>query len=172
NNLVTEEEAQRLIETAGTPRDKAFIISFYESGARIGEIGSMHIKDIIFEERYTVLMLNGKTGSRRVIVAAATPYLNRGIQNHPPKNNPEAPLWVSMGTKNRYEALSYAALAKILDVTAKRAKLKKQIMLHTLHHSRATFLATKLTEAQMNQIFGWKQGSEMPSIYVLCQAET
>ncbi|MFN3621454.1 MAG: zinc ribbon domain-containing protein [Nitrososphaerales archaeon] len=35
-----------------------------------------------------------------------------------------------------------------------------------MRHSRATFLASKLTEAQMNQVFGWRQGSDMPSIYV------
>jgi len=71
-----------------------------------------------------------------------------------------------MGTVNRYREMSYPALAKILKVAAGKAGLKKRITPHKLRHSRATFLASRLTEAQMNQIFGWKQGSEMPSIYV------
>jgi site-specific recombinase XerD len=166
DQLLTEAELQKLVDTADNPRNKAFIITTYESGARIGEIGSMQIKDVTFEERYTTLMLRGKTGARRVIVVAATPYLNMWIQNHPRKNDLEAPLWVNMGTVNRYKSMSYPGLAKILKVTAKRARLKKKVTPHKLRHSRATFLATKLTEAQMNQIFGWKQGSEMPSIYV------
>jgi ribosomal protein L40E len=111
-------------------------------------------------------MLKGKTGSRRVIVVAATPYLQTWIQNHPLKNDPDAPLWVNLGTVNRFEAMSYPALAKILKVAAKRAGLGKKVHPHKLRHSRATFLASKLTEAQMNQVFGWKQGSDMPSIYV------
>jgi integrase/recombinase XerD len=111
-------------------------------------------------------MLRGKTGSRRAIVVASTPYLNVWIQNHPLRENSEAPLWISMGTVNRYQAMSYPALAKILHVSLKRAGLKKKVTPHKLRHSRATFLASKVTEAQMNQIFGWKQGSEMPSIYV------
>jgi site-specific recombinase XerD len=165
-DLLTEDDLKRLVDAANTPRNKAFIITLYESGARIGEIGSMQIQDVAFEERYTTLMLQGKTGSRRVIVVASTPYLNVWIQHHPLNNDPEAPLWVNLGTVNRFKAMSYPALAKVLKVTAKRAQLMKRVTPHKLRHSRATFLATKLTEAQMNQIFGWKQGSEMPSIYV------
>jgi len=164
--LLTEDEVKKLVDAAYSLRDKAFIIATYESGARIGEIGSLRIKDVVFEERYTTLMFRGKTGSRRIIVVAATPHLNAWIQNHPSKDNPEAPLWINMGTVNRDEPLSYQALAKILRVAAERAKLKKKVTPHKLRHSRATFLATKLKEAQMNQVFGWKQGSDMPSIYV------
>jgi ribosomal protein L40E len=138
----------------------------YESGARIGEVGSMRIRDVSFEESYARLMLKGKTGSRRVIVVAATPYLQTWIQNHPLRNDPDAPLWVNIGTVNRFKAMSYPALAKILKVAAERAGLSKKVHPHKLRHSRATFLASKLTEAQMNQVFGWKQGSDMPSIYV------
>lgn len=165
-DLLTEEEVMRLVEACDSPRDKAFIITLYESGARIGELGSMLIKDVKFEEGYTALTLRGKTGARRVIVVAATPYLMNWVQNHPLKNKPDAPLWVNMGTVNRYKAMTYPALAKILKVAAEKAGLKKKVHPHKLRHSRATFLASRLTEAQMNQVFGWKQGSEMPSIYV------
>jgi len=165
-DLLTEEEIMRLVNAVHSPRDKAFIITLYESGARIGELGSMRVRDVKFEEGYTALTLRGKTGARRVIVVAATPYLQTWIQNHPLKDDPNAPLWVNLGTVNRYKAMSYPALAKILKVAAKRAGLKKRIHPHILRHSRATFLASRLTEAQMNQIFGWRQGSKMPSIYV------
>ena len=165
-DLLTEEDVMRLAEACSNPRDKAFIITLYESGARIGEVGSMRIRDVSFEESYARLMLKGKTGSRRVIVVAATPYLQTWIQNHPLRNDPDAPLWVNLGTVNRFEAMSYPALAKILKVAAERAGLSKKVHPHKLRHSRATFLASKLTEAQMNQVFGCKQGSDMPSIYV------
>jgi integrase/recombinase XerD len=165
-DLLTEEDVMRLAEACSNPRDKAFIITLYESGARIGEVGSMRIRDVSFEESYASLMLKGKTGARRVIVVAATPYLQTWIQNHPLRNDPDAPLWVNIGTVNRFKAMSYPALAKILKVAAERAGLSKKVHPHKLRHSRATFLASKLTEAQMNQVFGWKQGSDMPSIYV------
>lgn len=165
-DLLTEEEVMRLVNAADSPRDKAFIITLYESGARIGELGSMLIRDVKFEEGYTALTLKGKTGSRRVIVVASTPYLMAWIQNHPLRGRPNAPLWVNMGTVNRYEPMSYPALAKTLRAAAEKAGLKKKVHPHKLRHSRATFLASKLTEAQMSQLFGWRQGSKMPSIYV------
>jgi len=166
DHLLTEEEVMKLVEAADSLRDKAFIIALYESGARIGELGSMRMSDASFQEGYATLMLKGKTGSRRVIIVAAMPYLQSWMENHPLKAEPESPLWVNMGTVNRYEAMSYPALAKVLKVSAKKAGLKKRVTPHRLRHSRATFLAKKITEAQMSQLFGWKQGSEMPSIYV------
>ena len=44
--------------------------------------------------------------------------------------------------------------------------MKKRLYSHLLRHSRATELATILTEAQMKEHFGWVPGSYMPSTYV------
>ena len=165
-DLLTEDEIMKMINACDSPRDRAFIITLYESGARIGELGTLRVGDVVFEESYSRLILKGKTGSRRVIVVASTPYLATWIQHHPLKNDVDAPLWVNLGTVNRHDAMSYPGLAKLLRVAAVKAKLNKKIHPHKLRHSRATYLASKLTEAQMNQVFGWKQGSDMPSVYV------
>ena len=47
-----------------------------------------------------------------------------------------------------------------------KAEIKKRFNPHMFRHSRATFLADHLTEFQMNQYFGWIQGSRMPSTYI------
>jgi len=73
--LLTEEDVMRLVRAARSLRDKAFIITLYESGARIGEIGSMRIRDVEFKENYAVITLRGKTGMRRIPVVASVPYL-------------------------------------------------------------------------------------------------
>lgn len=164
--LVTEDEVTKLVNACDNPRDKAMIMTLYETGARIGELGSLRIKDVVFEENYARIMLNGKTGMRRIIVVASVPYLQSWLQNHPYRNAPLSPLWINMGTLNKYGPMSYSALAKVLRVAAEKAKLSKKVHPHKMRHSRATFLASKLTEAQMNQVLGWKQGSDMPSTYV------
>ncbi|MEM2418559.1 MAG: phage integrase N-terminal SAM-like domain-containing protein, partial [Candidatus Bathyarchaeia archaeon] len=69
--LLTEEDIMRLVEAAVNIRDKAFIITLYESGARISELASMRIADAQFNEKYVTLILKGKTGSRRVPVVAS-----------------------------------------------------------------------------------------------------
>jgi len=49
---------------------------------------------------------------------------------------------------------------------AEKAGVKKKINPHAFRHARATHLASKLTEAQMKELFGWVQSSDMASIYV------
>ncbi len=43
---------------------------------------------------------------------------------------------------------------------------KRGLYLHLFRHSRATELASYLTEAQMKQYFGWVRNSDTPSVYV------
>jgi integrase len=163
SELPTEEEIRRLVEACDNPRDRAFIMTLYETGGRIGEVGSLRVKDVEFMEEYAAVRLVGKTGARRVPVVAAVPYLQLWLEHHPDGRNPGAPLWPKLSDGR---PMTYPALAKVLRVAAERAGLGKRITPHKLRHARATFLATRLTEAQMNAFFGWRQGSDMPSTYV------
>jgi ribosomal protein L40E len=110
--------------------------------------------------------VNGKTGMRRLRIIASTPYLSTWMNNHPLKESPEAPLWIGIGTRNKNEIMTYSSINALLRKLGKRAGIKKRLNPHTFRHSRATYLANHLTEAQMNQLFGWVQGSDMPSTYV------
>jgi integrase/recombinase XerD len=162
-DLLTEDEIKRLVDAADNPRDRAFIMTLYESGGRVGEVGSMRIRDVAFRKDYASVTLRGKTGTRRVPIVAAVPYLTLWIDHHPRKSDPDAPLWPKFSDGR---PMTYPALAKVLKVAAERAGLKKRVTPHKLRHSRATFLASRLTEAQLCALFGWKQGSDMPSTYV------
>jgi hypothetical protein len=123
----------------------------------------MRIRDVAFRKDYASVTLRGKTGTRRVPIVAAVPYLTLWIDHHPRKSDPDAPLWPKFSDGR---PMTYPALAKVLKVAAERAGLKKRVTPHKLRHSRATFLASRLTEAQLCALFGWKQGSDMPSTYV------
>jgi len=46
------------------------------------------------------------------------------------------------------------------------ANVKKAVNPHNFRHSRATYLANYLTEAQMCEYLGWTQGSDQPATYV------
>lgn len=65
--MLTPEDIEKLIDVAGNLRDKAFIAFLYESGARRGEVFSIQIKHIQFDEMGAVVTLpKGKTGARRI----------------------------------------------------------------------------------------------------------
>jgi integrase len=164
--LLTEEDVKKLVETAGHPRDKAFILVLYESGCRIGELLNLRIKNVLFDSNGAALLVNGKTGQRRVRIIASAPLLSVWLNNHPFKDNPESPLWVVVGTKNHHEALQYPSIATQLKKIATRAGVGRKVNPHAFRHARATFLANNLTEAQMKEYFGWVQSSDMASVYV------
>jgi site-specific recombinase XerD len=165
-DLLTEEEVKQLIEHTYQSRDKAFIAVLYESGCRIGELLSMRIKSLQFDEYGAQLVVNGKTGARRVRVIFSTPYLAQWRNSHPSKSDPNAWLWINTGNVNRGEPLDYPSVRQMLKRVALRAGVRKAVNPHNFRHSRATHLAQDLPEATLNEVFGWVQGSRIPQIYV------
>lgn len=164
--LLTEEEIKAMANFAQNPRDKAFVLVLYESGCRIGELLSLRIKHVRFDSYGAVLLVSGKTGSRRVRIIASAPSLSVWLENHPFKSNPMAPLWIVLSTRNHHETMSYASVSALLRRLAKRAQISKRVNPHSFRHARATHLASKLTEAQLKELFGWVQSSDMAATYV------
>jgi site-specific recombinase XerD len=162
--ILTEDDVQRLIQAAMNTRDKALILVLYESGCRIGEILSLRLKNVQFDEYGAQLIVYGKTGMRRVRIISSAPKLALWIDNHPSRDDPEAPLWISFSNKDR--PLMYSSAKTMLKKVADRSGIKKRVYPHLFRHSRATHLSKHLTEAQLKQHFGWNQSSRMASIYV------
>lgn len=80
-------------------------------------------------------------------------------------------LWVSkVKTKTEksecYERMERFAMADALQKLAEKAGISKPVNPHAFRHSRATYLAAKLSESVIRKIFGWKRDSTMVKIYV------
>lgn len=165
-DLLKQEEVIKAIGSCLHIRDKAFISLLWETGARISEIGNLKIKNIVFDQYGAKLTLFGKTGSRKVRIINSTSYLATWIDTHPNKHDADARLWVNIGTKNNGKPMNYPALRILLQRVFERAQINKKCNPHLFRHSRATVMSKHLTEFQMNQYFGWIQGSNMPATYV------
>lgn len=161
--ILTEEDIKKMIDSAQIARDKALITVLYESGCRVGEFLSMKIKNVQFDRYGAIIVVHGKTGYRRIRLVSSVPYLAEWINNHPFNDNPEAWLWISL--KN-FKRLPYNSLRTILRIIAEKAGVRKSVNPHAFRHARATHLANFLTEAQMKEFFGWVQDSDMASVYV------
>jgi integrase len=166
--LLNEDEILKMIDHCHNLRDRAIISFLWESGCRVGELLSLRIKHVEFDEDgyARIVIPEGKTGPRRLRCVSSAPHMNMWLQNHPLKEDRNAPLWVGIGTAGRNQPLMYTAVRKLLSNAAKRVGIKKAVNPHNFRHSRATFLANHMTEAQMKQYLGWVQDSSMAAVYV------
>jgi site-specific recombinase XerD len=160
--LLTPDEITSIVQKCKTFRDKTLIATLAESGCRISEIALLKIRHVSFEEYGARLTVNGKTGMRKILIVNSAPYLQELINQHPNNDDPESYLWI----KSNGGLLCYTRINEILKQAAKDAGIKKRIYPHLLRHSRATFLATMMSDASMKHYFGWTQGSNMASVYI------
>ncbi|MBA7490527.1 Tyrosine recombinase XerC [subsurface metagenome] len=167
SDILTEKEVKKLISAAEHPRDKAFISMLYELGARIGEIGSLQIKDITRDKYSFIVDLNGKTGHRTPRIVMSDPYVTHWLNVHPTKDDPESPLWTMTGGRNKKERMKYAAFRALIQRLRTRAKIGKRLYPHLFRHSRVTHLLSErqISEAQAKVYFGWVPSSDMLSEY-------
>ena len=166
SELHQENDVEKLLNCANNSRDRAMISMVWESGARIGEIGNLNKNEIAFDKYGIIFTVQGKTGARKIRLIASTPYVAAWLSDHPLRHEHTAPLWVAFHGKHKHQRLQYRAIRKMFDELVKHAGVKKRSNPHIFRHSRATFMASHLTEFQMNQYFGWIQGSDMPATYV------
>lgn len=166
--MLSEEEVLKMAQVASTARDKAIVLVLYETGCRIGELLSLKIKNVQFDQYGAILRVTGKTGDRRVRIVSSAPALAAWLDVYEGRNDPEAVLWPPRSNNNHatnFPMTHSSACHLLLDLAA-RAGINKHVHPHLFRHSRATFLASRLTESQMKEYLGWVQASSMASVYV------
>jgi site-specific recombinase XerD len=166
--LLSRSDIEKLVTACDTQRDRALIMLLWDSGARINEILSRNIGHIEFDRYGAVILVDGKTGQRRLRLTACVGDLQNWINVHPMKNNPDAPLFI---TYNRYgfgrKRVHEHTVAHRLKMVAALAKIKKPIHPHAIRHARITDLAKQgFSEMELRIIAGWEAASGMPAIYV------
>ncbi len=173
-DIFTRQEILKMIESAMHPMDKALIAALYETGCRIGELANLQNKDVHFDNYGAVLIVDGKTGMRRIRAIFSAPYLSAWLSIHPKNSDQNAPFWIRFGRggksngieNNTCLQLMYPALSMRIKRIAKRAGIQKRVYNHLFRHTSATEKSEILTTAQMCEFFGWTQGSSMSQIYV------
>lgn len=164
--MLTQEDIQKIINICDSERDKAMIMVLYESACRLGELLSVKLKNIEFDEYGFTMLVDGKTGQRPIRLVLSEPQIKKWLECHPDRNNPEAPLWVSIGRADFGEPINEPGIQKRVKVLARRAGIKKNVYCHLFRHSRLTELAEDFTESDLRIFAGWTGASDMPSVYV------
>lgn len=167
-DVLTEEDVEKLIQAATNTRDKALVSLLWETGARIGELIDLGVGAFEDHKHGKKVVIQGKTGSRRIPLISSVPHIQAWLNNHPRADEDDAPLWVNLPSANRNpgKKMEYRTITKRLNLTAERAEIDKPVNPHHFRHSRATYLASRFTESQLCEWFGWVQGSDRPRDYV------
>ena len=166
--LLSRSDIEKLVNACDTQRDRALVMLLWDSGCRINEILSRNVGNIEFDRYGAVMVVDGKTGQRRLRLTACVGDLQTWINTHPMKENPEAPLFI---TYNRYgfgrKRVHEHTVANRLKVLAELAKITKPVHPHALRHARLTDLAKQgFSEMELRIIAGWEATSGMPAVYV------
>jgi len=170
SELLTPQDIQFLVENSRGLREKALLLTLYESGARIGELRNLKIKDVVFDDFGCLVNLFGKTGYRKVRLIGSTPAISQWLElQHPKKDDLNSYLFCNTHKKNIGGKLSYQSIRDVLQRLKRRTGFKKPLNPHIFRHSRATELSEHLTDAQRCNFFGWIQGSQVCRVYTHLQ---
>ena len=166
-DLLTESDRTRILYACGeNVRDRAFIDCLYDSGIRPGEILNLQIKHVKFDQYGIVLQVDGKTGARTVRLIESIPNFSAWFNVHPYRDNPNAPLWITLNKAKYGLQLTYNSARQMVLRRSVMANMSKKIYLNLFRHSEATRTAKFMTEANMKKRHGWAADSKMAARYV------
>jgi site-specific recombinase XerC len=173
DKLITRNDIQTLVKACNTPRDRALIMLFWDSAARLNEIMNLNVNQVEFDKYGAVIIVDGKTGRRRLRLTDSVPDLQAWVNIHPMKDIPDAPLFL---TYNRYgmgtKRLNFRTVENRLKNLATHLKMTKNIHPHAIRHARLTDLVKSegnkkgFSEMELRILAGWEKNSTMPEVYV------
>ncbi len=137
SDLLTAEEMDAMIKACLRSRDRALIVTLYEGGFRINEIGALRWGDLKFDSRGVIVNTDKKTGKPRYIrLIDSKPVLLKWREDYPFEPAPENLVFLT----ERNGPVKYRGISKHLSNIAKRAGISKHISPHIFRHTRITNL--------------------------------
>jgi integrase len=158
SKLLTPEQVKLLIKKARNLQHRLIFEILFETGCRKGELLSLQIKSVQFDQYGAILTLMGKTGARRRRVYSAVPDLRAYLNNHPQRDNGEAPLFITENGEPLSETVlnwRFRQYDKILG---------RHLHPHMFRHTRATEDSKMFTDREMMLQLGWTK-PDMVSVY-------
>ena len=155
-----------MVKVCRTLRDRTLISLLYDSGCRISEVLTLKVKDVTFDEYGAILIVNGKTGTRRVrLFGTSVPFLKKWIESRRAKQGLDAFVFANPRDGNR-SPMHYHQALQVVRRASSRAGIAKKVNPHLFRHTRATLLAEHIADAPLEIQMGWVHGSSMTRTYV------
>ncbi len=164
DDLITIEEYNKLMLNATDIKDKVLIALLKETGCRIGELMTLTIERVAWDEENECYQLNvyGKTKFRIVPVIENIKLLKQYLETHEFKNEPKSALFNAEYSTKPY---SHGAIRKRLKKVLKNTGITKRIHPHLFRHTDITEKAGALSDQVMKKLYGWTADSKMLDTY-------
>ncbi|MHB8162780.1 MAG: tyrosine-type recombinase/integrase [Methanoregula sp.] len=169
DRLLTQTDIKQLVDDCDTTRDKALIMTLWDTGARVSEILNLNIDNIAFDQYGGTCVVSGKTGERRLRLIGCIPYLQQWINDHPMRDRPGSPLFITLNDRigRGPRRLNIRTVQNRLTYLAKARQMTKPVHPHALRHARLTDLSKQgFSEMELRIMAGWENNSLMPAVYV------
>lgn len=167
NTLVSPEELKIMCQCASGYRDKALIMTLYETAARPQEIRRLKWKDITFNPDGTakVSLYSGKTETARTILIKDSVPVIEDWKQHYSYDNRTQHDFVFPSSVNREWQISDGNFSIIFKKINERAKFNRHIFPYLLRHTRLTELHKVLPEQIHKKLAGHTKDSRMTAVY-------
>lgn len=134
-DILTQAEVQNLFDACDNLRDKAILMTVYGAGLRVSEVANLKVSDIQ-SEKMQLLIRNGKGGKDRyaLMSEANLTVLRDYWKVYRPKE------WLFYSRVNTGTHITSRAIQNIFHKYIKKAKITKNVTVHTLRHCFATHL--------------------------------
>ncbi|BBL63964.1 tyrosine-type recombinase/integrase [Methanosarcina mazei] len=161
NEILTKDEAMKIVQHARNYRDRALIFLLWDSAARLSELLNLKKKDVYFDVQGATITVDGKTKQRIIRLTDSFSDLDELYKKHTGKQDDF--LFCLPDGKQ----LSAHGVENIVSRAAKRAGIDKKVYPHLFRHSKLTWLAKhKMMEMHMRIFAGWSEDSDMPATYL------
>jgi integrase len=164
--LITPTEYSKIIQYCkANMKWSALYETLYLSGGRPNEVNEMNIGDVINEGgKVTVLLNNSKTIPRKVPLPDTPKMLVRWIQNHPFKDNPNAPVFITGSNRTSDKRMFVKNINRHFNVVKRNTGIKSTLTPHCFRKTRASIMFSSRTkdggiiydDKEIGQYFGWK----------------
>lgn len=174
-NALEPDEVMELVDAADNPRDKLLPLFLFETGARIGEVlglrnaEGIRLKDVTLQQRYADVEIetlkkgkdaNGGYPTRKLALTRCIDLLQKWLEQHPRREDPEAHLFVnqhwSEGTEPG-DPMKERNVSKKLKSLAEEARIDKRANPHAFRHASATHKGMKWTAQRLKWWHGWSK---------------
>ena len=134
-DILTQKEVQALFNACDNLKDKCILMTLYGAGLRLSEVASLKVSDV-HSDKMQLFIRNAKGGKDRyaLLSQANLEILRAYWKAYHPKE------WLFYSRNHTGKHITSRAVQNIFKKYVKKAKITKNVSVHTMRHSFATHL--------------------------------